>query len=122
MKKLLTIAAMAEVATGVACLILPSLIGQLLFGEELTGVAITTTRVIGIALISLGLACWPGNMANRALYGMLTYGTLTALYLAYIGVRGGGTLLWPAVALHAVLSTLLVWAWWKEQRFPKAKI
>ena len=38
MKKVLAIAAVAEAATGAAFLIVPSLTGRLLFGEELTGV------------------------------------------------------------------------------------
>ena len=38
--KLLAIAAVAEAATGLALLLAPSLVGQLLLGAELTGVAI----------------------------------------------------------------------------------
>ena len=41
-------------------------------------------RVTGIALIALGVACWPGP----ALCGMLTYGALVMLYLLYLGIRG----------------------------------
>jgi hypothetical protein len=109
MKKALIFAAVAEAATGLALLIVPSLVGQLLLGEELTGVAIPVARVAGIALIALGIACWPGP----PLVGMLTYGTIVALYLAYLGFAGGltGVLLWPAVALHVVLSILLGRAW-----------
>ena len=96
---------MGEVATGVALLIVPSLVGQLLFGEGLTGVAIPVARVAGIALIALGIACWPGP----PLVGMLTYGAAVTLYLAYVGFAGGltGVLLWPAVVLHAILTALL---------------
>jgi hypothetical protein len=109
MKKALIFAAVAEAATGLALMIVPSLVGQLLLGEELTGVAIPVARVAGIALIALGIACWPGP----PLVGMLTYGTIVALYLAYLGFAGGltGVLLWPAVALHVVLSILLGRAW-----------
>jgi hypothetical protein len=46
-------------------------------------------------------------------------GTLAMMYLAYIGVIGAaGILLWPAVAVHAALSILLVRALWKEKRPP----
>ncbi len=95
MKKVLIFAAVAEAATGLALLIVPSLVGQLLLGEELTGVAIPVARVAGIALIALGIACWPGP----PLVGMLTYSALVTLYLAYLGFAGGltGVLLWPAV-------------------------
>jgi hypothetical protein len=83
----------------------PSLVGQWLLGAELTGIAVTVARVAGIALIALGVACWPGT----PLVGMLTYSALVTLYLAYLGFAGGssGILLWPAVVLHAILTVLL---------------
>jgi hypothetical protein len=107
--KALIFAAVAEVATGLALLIVPSLVGQLLLGEELTGIAIPVARVAGVALIGLGITCWPGP----PLVGMVTYSTVVAFYLAYLGFAGGltGVFLWPAVALHLVLSILLGCAW-----------
>ncbi len=42
MKRVLVLAAVSEAATGVALLIVPSLVGQLLFGAELTGIAMTS--------------------------------------------------------------------------------
>ena len=106
MKSALAFAAIGEAATGLALLIAPSLVGQLLLGEQLTGVAITVARVAGMALIGLGVACWPGS----ALMGMLIYSALIALYLAFLGLTGGasGLLLWPAVAVHLILTALLV--------------
>ena len=59
MKHVLTFAAVAEAATGLGLLIVPSLVGQLLLGEQLAGVAIPVARVAGIALIALGIACGP---------------------------------------------------------------
>jgi hypothetical protein len=105
MKWLLAFAAVAEAATGLGLLIVPSLVGQLLLGEQLTGVAITVARVAGIALIALGIACWPGP----PLLGMLTYSSAVTLYLAYLGFVGSltGVLLWPAVVLHVILTALL---------------
>ena len=104
--RVLTIAAVLEVATGVALLIVPSLVGRLLFGAEFTGVANPAARVLGIALIALGMGCWPGS---TALCGMLTYGALVTLYLLYLAIRGEwvGPLLWPVVALHGILTVLL---------------
>jgi hypothetical protein len=109
MKKVLIFAAVGEAATGLALLVVPSLVGQMLLREELTGVAIPVARVAGIALIALGIACWPGP----PLVGMLTYSVLVTLYFAYLGFAGGltGVLLWPVVALHLVLSILLGRAW-----------
>jgi len=109
MKKVLNFAAVAEAATGLALLIVPSLVGRLLFGEELTGIAVPVARVTGIALIALGVACWPGP----PLFGMLIYSALVTPYLAYLGFAGGlaGVFLWPAVALHAILSAFLGRLW-----------
>jgi hypothetical protein len=114
MKRVLILAAVGEVATGVALLIVPSLVGQLLLGEELAGVAIPVARVAGIALIALGVACWPGP----PLIGMLTYSAVITLYLAYVGFAGGltGVLLWPAVVLHGILTGFLSWALFEATR------
>jgi hypothetical protein len=108
--KLLAIAAIAEAGTGLALLVVPSTVGRLLLGAELAGVSVPVARVTGIALIALGVACWPGT---TALCGMLTYSALATAFLAYVGIRGAwvGPLLWPIVALHAVITLLLGRAW-----------
>jgi hypothetical protein len=105
MSRILAIAAVGEAATGVALLVVPSLVGRLLLGEDLAGVTVPVARVAGIALIALAVACWPG----KALIGMLTYSAFATLYLAYVGLVGSftGILLWPAVVVHAVLTALL---------------
>ena len=69
-------------------------------------------RIAGLALIALGVACWPGGNMRRAFFGMLTYGVLITLFLIYAGLNlGAGILLWPGVAAHAMMSALLIWAW-----------
>ncbi len=105
MKRVLILAALGEALTGLALLLVPSLVGQVLLGERLTGVTIPVARVGSIALIALSIACWPGPPA----VGMLFYVAGVALYLAYVGFMHGltGILLWPAVVLHLVLSALL---------------
>ena len=81
------------------------MVGRLLFGVELTDVAAIAARVAGIALVGLGIACWPGPQ----LIGMSTYSAGVALYLTWIGLAGGSTgiLLWPVVILHLILTALL---------------
>jgi hypothetical protein len=113
MKKPLIFAAVAESATGAALMVVPSLVVRLLLGVDPTGVAIPIARVAGVALIALGVACWPGP----ARVGMLVYSAAVTFYLPYLGIRGEwvGPLLWPAVALHAVLTLLLVRAWFRGQ-------
>jgi hypothetical protein len=105
-KTALMAAAVGEMATGLALLLVPSIVGQLLLGTALTGVALIVARVAGIALIGLGIACWPGPPR----LGMLTYSAGVALYLAFIGLTEAtaGVLLWPAVVLHMVLTVLLI--------------
>jgi hypothetical protein len=114
MKQLLTIAAVIEAATGAALISGPSFVGRLLFGVEGTGIAIPVARVLGIALIALGVACRPGP----ALFGMLTYGALVTAYLLYLAFGGEwvGLLLWPAIVLHAALTLLLARAWFKTRK------
>jgi len=65
MKKALVFAAVAEILTGLALAVTPSLVGWLLLGQELAGVATAVARVAGIALIGLGVACWPGPPIPR---------------------------------------------------------
>jgi hypothetical protein len=114
MKKLLIFTAIAEALTGLILLVYPPIIFSLLFGAEITGAGIVVSRIAGISLLALATACWPDAMAHRALYGMMTYNILATLYFIYVGVSGEvGILLWPAVAVHAGLSILLVLAWWK---------
>jgi hypothetical protein len=103
--KVLVFAVVSEIATGMGLLIVPPLVGKLLLGAELTGVAIPVARVAGIALIGLGVACWPGPPR----VGMLIYSGAVAVYLAYLGFAVGlnGKLLWPAVVVHVIISAFL---------------
>jgi len=115
-KNVLALAAAAEAGTGLLLLAWPPIVVRVLFGAEIVGAGAIMSRLAGIALIGLGVACWPGNAAVQQLYGMLTYSSLAMLYLIGIGVRGApaGPLLWAGVAVHAVLVTLLVLARFKE--------
>jgi hypothetical protein len=115
MKQLLALTAVIEAATGLALIIAPSLVGWLLFGAEFTGVANPAARVTGIALLALGVGCWP---RSTAFCGMLTYSALATLYLLYLAIRGEwiGPLLWPVVGLHGILTVLLAWTWFRSQK------
>jgi hypothetical protein len=73
-------------------------------------------------LLALGLACWPSRQRaesdSAAFRAMLTYNLLIALYLAYLATVAhlAGLLLWPTVALHAVVALLLIRTWRDERR------
>jgi hypothetical protein len=103
---LLAIAAAVEAATGIALLVYPPIVVQLLFANAIAGVGIVVSRLAGIALLALGIACWPGGGISRPLCGILTYNALATAYLSSIGVRSewAGPLLWPVVALHALMT------------------
>lgn len=114
---LLAVAVVIEAATGLALMIHPSLVTRLLLSDGVSGAGVALGRVAGFALLSLGLACWPGlesaGANTPALRALLTYNLLVTLYLAYLGIGGRfvGSLLWPAVVIHAVLTLLLARAW-----------
>jgi Ca2+/Na+ antiporter len=122
--RILACAGIVECGTGLALVIDPAIVVALLLGVESSGVGTLLGRCFGIALLALGLACWPGRRGAEsgapAARGMLLYNALIALYLAYLGTVGrkGGVLLWPGVALHAVVALLLLWTWRDEARDP----
>ena len=82
---------------------------------ELVGVVMS--RMAGIARIALGVGCWPGG---ASVVGLLVFSALATLYLACLPATGAtfGGLLRPTVAVHAILTLLLVWAWTRERRGP----
>jgi hypothetical protein len=113
----LAFASIAEVVTGMALIVVPSLVVKLLFGADIADIAVVTSQFAGLALLSLGVACWPRGSASSALAGMLTYSSLATLGLLYLALGGkwSGPLIWPSVMLHAVLTLLLARAWFKRQ-------
>jgi hypothetical protein len=123
MRRLLILTAVVEGLTGLILLAYPPIVTRLLFDSEIAGAGVSMSRLAGISLIALGVACWPGRDTLQAFSGMLTYSLLAMLYLAYLGVNGvAGILLWPAVAAHAGLSALVVRAWRKDRRAPEAGV
>lgn len=101
----LKLAAAGEAATGLALLVAPTWVVAWLLGGAAAGVAVMAARVLGIALLALALACWPGPPRR----GMRVYSVGVALYLGALGLSGAATgpLLWPAVLLHGVLALAL---------------
>jgi hypothetical protein len=116
MSRWLAVAAAGEAIAGLALLLSPSRVVPLLFGGQIEGVGIVVSRVAGMALAALRIACWPGvdeRAAASGLSGMLTYSVLAALYLAQLGLGGAsrGGLLWPAAVVHLILAVALALAW-----------
>ena len=122
LRKILTVASIVEVATGLALIIDPRIVVALLVGPNTPVEEIPMGRLPGIAILALGLACWPSREhaegSSPVFRGILVYNVLNAPFLVYLFKVGhlGGVLLWPGVALHAVVALLLVWTWREERR------
>jgi len=110
-RTLVVLSAAIEAATGAACIAVPDFVARMLLGTDLSAGGIAVARLAGIALLCLGLACWPGggDATQSAIRALFTYNLLAAFYLGYLRVGGGfvSYLLWPACVLHAVLAILL---------------
>jgi hypothetical protein len=101
---------LAEGAFGLLLLAAPGIIIKLLFNLDVDGAAAITSRLTGLAILSLAVACWPEEGAVRPYYGMLTWSVLAAVGLVAIGIAGhAGILLWPGVAVHGMLSVAFLW-------------
>jgi len=116
MKHLLALTAIIEAATGLALMVVPTIVVKLLLGEEISGAGIPLGRVAGVALLALGVACWLaiGDTKNRAAKGlvvaMLIYNLGVAIILSVAGIQSHlvGIALWPAVMLHAAMGVWCV--------------
>jgi hypothetical protein len=115
--RLLAFAAVGEGVFGCALTAVPSIGVRALLGGDISATGSVMSRFAGIALISLGLACWPDRSQEGAirasLRGMLVYSVIATVYLGWLAFAGAtiGFLLWPAVAVHFVLTLLLLWTW-----------
>ena len=108
MKKLLTITAIIEAATGVGLLAAPAVLARLLLNAALDApAAVTIARVAGAALLAIGVACWLSRENGRALVAaMLLYNVVVAglLVHAALALALSGLGLWPAVAFHLAFA------------------
>ena len=108
MKRLLTITAIIEAATGLGLLAAPAVLARLLLGGTLdTPAALTVARVGGTALLTISVACWLSRENGRALVAaMLLYNIFVVGILVHarfvLALSGSG--LWPTVALHLAFA------------------
>jgi hypothetical protein len=116
-RPLLIVTAFVETPLGVMLLVAPALVARLLLGVSLDApAAFIVGRVAGAALLSLGGACWlarddgPSRAGRGMVAVMLLYNCAAGAVLANaaVGTRLVGVLMWPAVALHAVLAVWCV--------------
>jgi quinol-cytochrome oxidoreductase complex cytochrome b subunit len=115
-KRLLTVTALIETATGLGLILMPSVVVRLLLGSELLGAGISLGRLTGVALLTLGIVCWLASSDTQscAARGIVTAMTLynigAVLILACAGLQSPtvGIGLWPAVILHAAMAVWCV--------------
>jgi hypothetical protein len=112
MKQLLAVTALIELGTGLAILVVPAVVVQLLLGAGISGAAIPLWRLTGVALLALGIACWlaRGDTESRAARGLVAailvynFGAVGVLAAAINQSHTVGIALWPVVILHAVMA------------------
>jgi hypothetical protein len=109
LRKVLIVAVLVEVASGVALVVLPGTASWLVFGAASDGAGRAMARLAGVALVALAVACWPTEGARWPQRGLLAYNVFAAILLLSIGGAGQtvGWFLWPAGIGHAVLAVLL---------------
>ena len=116
-RELLIVTALVEMPIGFMLLLSPGLVVPFLLGTSLGApAALVVARIAGAALLSLGGACWlarddgPSRAGRGLVAAMLLYNGTAAAVLANAGagMTLGGVLMWPAVALHAVLAVWCV--------------
>jgi hypothetical protein len=116
-KQLLSVTGAAETATGLVLAVAPSLLVELLLGAVPgTAAGITVSRVAGVAILALGVACWlarqdaAGRAARGLIAAMLLYNAAVAAILVLVWTNQGlsGVALWPVVLAHAVLAVWCV--------------
>ena len=111
---LFNVSAAFEVLTGLALLVAPLLVVGLLLGDGLGPTGVAVARVLGVALLAVGVAAWESQgqvvrLAPRS--GLCTYNVAAAIVFVIVGTRGdmSGLLLWPAAVLHAVIGAVMLW-------------
>ena len=105
------IAAWLEIVVGVIFVVVPDIPCVLVFGAQPENIAGPLARWVGVSLLALGIACLPRRQAEptrSALLGLLVFNVGAAILFAWFGVATThGSLLWPAVILHALIALAL---------------
>jgi hypothetical protein len=112
-KTLLSVTGALEAATGLLLLAAPSVLVELLLGAAPgTPVGEMVARLAGVALLTLGIACWlarqdaAGRAAKGLVAAMLFYNVavVAILLIAWMNLRPSGIALLPVVLAHAALA------------------
>ena len=115
----LAVTGVLEATTGVALIVAPSLVCDVLLGQSLDpGPGQTVARVAGIALVALGAACGLSRStltkAVSPVVGPMLFYNLAIVFLllqsrAETGVVGMA--FWPAIGLHIAMAVWCCLTW-----------
>jgi len=112
-RHLYVVTAVIEAVGGLALLASPSEVIAILFGVVFdTPIELAVGRWVGVALLSLGVACWRArhdekSSAGKALVSaMLFYNAAIIVLLAWSRMASGleGVAFWPAAVLHTAMT------------------
>ena len=112
-KALLTVKASVEILAGLAIALFPSKAVWFLFGAPLEAPSgLLLGRVAGVALLTLGIACWYAlqDGQSRSVAGLIAAllfydAAVVAVFLfARFLIGTAGIALWPAMVLHSILG------------------
>ena len=121
----LSVTGVVEAATGVALLLAPGLLIEVLLGAAPdTPVGTTAARVAGAAVLSLSVACWLArdDLALKAVKGLViamlfyNFAVVAILVLGWLRHGIAGTAFWPVVAAHIVLGVWSIACGWASTR------
>ena len=116
-KSLLSVMGALEAATGLALLVAPSVVVELMLGAGPGAPAgVMVSRVAGVAVLALGVACWlarddsASGAAKGLIAAMLLYNVavVAILVLAWMSLGLFGIAFWPVVVGHTGLAAWCV--------------
>ncbi len=109
--RILKLSSAIEAVSGIALITTPLIVVNLIFGVRLPDGGAALGRLLGLALLCLGLACWPDSRGTESpsVRALFLFDLLGGLYLAYIGAATAlvGYLLWPACVIHLLFAVPL---------------
>ena len=108
--RLYRLAGAIELISGATLLLLTSAVMQQLFSSPATAAGEQLTRLYGLALIGLGVACWGSPCSAPGRRGLLVYNCSAAVLLITLGSQelSGGAAVWAGALIHVILGGLMI--------------
>ena len=81
-----------------------------LFSSPASDAGEQLTRLYGLALLGLGVACWESPCPLPAKRGLLVYNCSAAVLLITLGSQAlsGGAAVWAGALIHVVLGGMMI--------------